>query len=190
MRNRVVVLLLSLVTICAAQTPPESITADFTWQYATFGPLQLYAANVCNSGPVTATVQTYRDVWPRAREKNLLLQTPTAIREVERSLEGSNLPKWILWGTAGGCAIASAVTNGGAVSLDTSKGVGKLVAYGTAGCAIALPIAAERMVNTPGGQKVPVPASEMLPPIFILAAGDCEQGLVYAKMPLDLKVVP
>ena len=173
-----------------AQTPPDAITADFTWQQANFGPLRLYAANVCNQSPMNATVQTFRDVWPKAKAQNLQLQTPTAIREVERNLEGSNYPKLILWGLAGVCAIGSGVTNGGAVSLDPSKGIGKLVAYGTSMCAIGLPIVAERWTGRPGGDQIKAPESEMLPALFVLAAGDCKQGLVYATVPFGLKVVP
>jgi hypothetical protein len=142
--------------------------------------MQLYAANVCNVGPVNMTVQTFRDVWPAAKAINLQIQTPTAILEVQKTLEKSNWPKWVLWGAAGGCAIAAGVTGSGAVSNNPDTGVGKIVAYGTAGCAIALPILSERLVNTPGGQPAPAPATEMLPPVFVLATGDCKQGLVYA----------
>lgn len=170
--------------------PNPSITTTFTWQAATFGPLHLYAANVCNAGPMNATVQSYRDVWPAAKAVNLQLQTPTAIREVQRKLEGGSWPKWVMWGVAGGCAIASAVTNGGAVSLDPAKSVGKVVAYGTAGCAIGLPIMAERWAGKPGGEQELAPAGEMLPAIFVLAARDCRQGLVYATLPFNLKVLP
>jgi hypothetical protein len=174
-----------------AQTlPPESITADFTYQQADFGPLRLYAANVCNQSPMNATVQAYRDVWPMAKKQNLQLQTPTAIREVERSLEGGNRPKWILWGAAGGCAVAAAFTNSGVISLDPNTKLGKGVAYGTAVCAVALPVVAERWTGKPGGDQVKAPESEMLVPVFILAAGDCKQGLVYATVPFGLKVVP
>ncbi len=187
---RIAILLLAALTLVAQTLPPESITADFTWQQASFGPLKLYAANVCNSGPMNATVQSYRDVWPRAKAVNLQLQTPTAIREVERNLEGSNWPKWIMWGSAGGCAVASAVTNGGAVSLNPSKGLGKAVAYGTSGCAVVLPIIAERWTGRPGGDQIKAPEGDMLPPLFILAAGDCRQGLVYATVPFGLKAVP
>lgn len=184
------ILLTAALTGLRAQAPPEFITADFTWQQASFGPLQLYAVSVCNNGPMNATVQTYRDVWPKAKAQNLQLQTPTAIREVERQLDGRDWPKWILWGSAGGCAVASAVTNGGTVSLDPSKGSGKIVAYSTAGCAIGLPIIAERYTGRPGGDQTPAPTGEMLPAIFVLASGDCKQGLVYATMPFGLKVVP
>jgi len=176
-----------------AEIPQQSlsgITAEFTWQHASFGPLQLYAVNVCNQSPMNATVQAYRDVWPLAKKQNLQLQTPTAIREVERNLEGGDWPKWVLWGSAGGCAIAAAVTNSGVVSLDPSKGVGKVVAYGTAGCAIALPVVAERWTGRPGGDQVKAPEGEMLVPVFILAAGDCKQGLVYATVPFGLRVAP
>ena len=126
----------------------------------------------------------------QAKTQNLQLQTPTAILEVQRKLEGGDWPKWILWGLAGGCAIGSAVTNGGAVSLDPSKGVGKVVAYSTAACAITLPIIAERWTGRPGRDQVKAPDSEMLPPLFVLATGDCRQGLVYATVPFGLKVVP
>lgn len=85
---------LSLLAVALmAQTPPETITATFTRQAATFGSLQLYATNVCNVGPMNATVQAYRDVWPIAKALNLQIQTPTAIREVERGLQGKNWPK-------------------------------------------------------------------------------------------------
>jgi hypothetical protein len=188
------------------QTPPDSgvwsgpavlgqqsasgITADFTWQYASFGPLQLYAANVCNDSPMNLTVRSFRDVWPLAKRANLQLQTPTAIREVERNLEGGDTPKWILWGSAGGCAIVSAFTNSGTIALNPSTKLGKGVAYGTATCAVALPVIAERWTGRPGGDQVKAPEGEMLPPLFILAAGDCRQGLVYATVPFGLKVVP
>lgn len=194
MKQRVSPLLLTAflvaVALSAQSPPPESITAAFTWQQAQFGNLQLYAANVCNAGPMNSTVQTYRDVWPAAKAVNLQLQTPTAILEVQKSLEKSDWPKWILWGAAGGCAITAGVTGGGAVSNDPKTGVGKAVAYGAAGCAIGLPILAERLVNTPGGKPAPAPASEMLPPVFVLAAGDCRQGLVYAIAPFQTKVLP
>lgn len=181
---------LTAMSVLAQTQPNEFITATFTYQEAPFGPLHLYAANVCNVGPMNSTVQSYRDVWPRAKEKNLDLQTPTAIREVERSLEKSDWPKWILWGAAGGCAIASGVTNGGAVALDPTKGLGKFVAYGTSGCAIALPILAERFTGRPGGEQTKAPEGEMLLPVFVLASGDCKQGLVYARPALGLKVAP
>jgi hypothetical protein len=190
MRSLLNGLSLFLTLSITAQTPPEFISADFTWQQASFGPLQLYAVSVCNNGPMNATVQTFRDVWPKAKAQNLQLQTPTAIREVERSLEGSNLPKWIMWGAAGGCAIAAGVTNGGAVALDPSKGVGKAVAYSMAGCAIGLPIIAERYTGRPGGEQTKAPEGEMLPAIFVLATGDCKQGLVYVTVPFGLKVAP
>jgi hypothetical protein len=182
---------MAALTGLQAQTLPlECIKAELTWQQASFGPLQLYAVNVCNICSINGTVQSYRDVWPRAKTQNLQLQTPTAIREVERNLEGSNWPKWVLWGSAGGCAIASAVTNGGLVSLDPSTKTGKAVAYSTAGCAIVLPIVAQRWTGRPGGDQVKAPDSEMLLPMFILAAGDCKQGLVYAVAPFGLKVAP
>lgn len=183
-------LMVALTGLQAQTLPPESITAEFTWQQASFGPLQLYAVNVCNVSPMNATVQAYRDVWPRAKAQNLQLQTPTAIREVERSLEGGNWPKWILWGAAGGCAIAAAVTNAGLVALDPSTKAGKVVAYSTAGCAVVLPTIAQRWTGRPGGDQVKAPESEMLVPVFILAAGDCKQGLVYATVPFGLKVAP
>jgi len=187
-------LLLALVAVVAsAQTSTGYITATFTWQDFRLGNLQLYSAEVCNVAPVgtpVATVQAYRDVWPKASARNLSLQTPTAILEAERSLESTNYPKIILWGVAGGCAIMSAVTNGGVVSLDPKKGAGKVVAYSTSACAIGLPIAAERLASKPGTDQKPVPEGEMLRPIFMLAPGDCAQGLVYAAMPFNLKVVP
>lgn len=169
--------------------PNEFITVDFTHQEAPFGPLHLYAANVCNIGPMNATVQSYRDVWPRAAEKNLQLQTPTAIREVERKLEGGDWPKWILWGLAGGCAIGSGVTHGGVVSLDPTKRIGKAVAYGTASCAVVLPVIAERWTGKPGKEQTKAPEAEMLPPLFILGPGDCRQGLVYAVLPFQLRIL-
>ncbi len=178
------------MALTAQSPPPDSITATFTWQQAQFGSLQLYAANVCNVGPMNTTVQSYRDVWPAAKALNLQLQTPTAIREVERRLEGSDWPKWVLWGIGGGCAIGAGVTNGGVVSLDPSRGVGKLAAYGTAGCAIALPVIAERWTGKPGGDQVKAPDGDMLPPLFVLASGDCRQGLVYAIAPFQTKVLP
>jgi hypothetical protein len=168
--------LLLVTGILAGQT----ISTTFTWQQVQFGTLQLYAANVCNVGPTNATVQSYRDVWPAAKKENLQLQTPTAIREVERKLEGSSKPKWLLWGLAAGCAVTAGVTNGGAVSLDPNKGIGKAVAYSTAGCAIVLPVIAERWTGKPGGEQSKAPDIEMLPPLFMLASGDCRQGLVYA----------
>jgi hypothetical protein len=188
---RVLILLTAALTVLQAQAlPPESITAEFTYQQADFGPLRLYAVNVCNQSPMNATVQAYRDVWPLARKNNLQLQTPTAIREVERNLEGGNKPKWILWGAAGGCAVAAAFTNSGVIALDPNTKVGKGVAYGTATCAVALPVIAERWTGRPGGDQVKAPESEMLEPVFILATGDCKQGLVYATVPFGLKVVP
>lgn len=82
------------------------------------------------------------------------------------------------------------MTNSGAVALDPTKGVGKAVAYGTAACAIGLPIVAERWTSKPGGEQELAPASEMLPATFVLATGDCKQGLVYVTLPFNLKVLP
>jgi hypothetical protein len=190
MKLQTLIVLTAALTGLPAQTPPESITAEFTWQQATFGSLQLYACNVCNVSPVNLTVQAYRDVWPLARKANLQLQTPTAIREVERTLEGRDYPKLILWGAAGGCAVGAAVTNSGLVSFDPNSKAGKAIAYGTAVCTVALPTIAQRWTGKPGGNQVKTPESEMLSPVFILAAGDCKQGLVYATVPFGLKVAP
>lgn len=213
MRIRFLIILLSLTAALTAQQAPEAYTlkdggllapvsqlyttpleesgieATFTWQASQFGNLQLYAANVCNRTPMNATVQSYRDVWPAAKAVHLQLQTPTAIREVQRRMEKTNIPKWIMWGIAGGCAIASGVTSSGVVANNPNETVGKIVAYSTAGCAIGFPILAERTAGRPGGEEVPVTEVEMLPATFVLAAGDCKQGLVYAIPAFQTKVL-
>jgi hypothetical protein len=175
--------------LVAQQTPSEFITANFTWQSSQLGDLQLYAANVCNAGPVTATAQAYRDVWPRAAEKGLSLQTPTAIREAEDKATGKPAKAWVTYIIGGACAVASGVTNSGVVSLNKDKGVGKFIAYGSSACAIALPIWASTMSKVPGGDRE-VPYDQLLPAVFVLGPGDCKQYLVYTASPSDQKALP
>jgi len=186
---RILVVFLFAAAVLSSQSQP-TVTVTFTRQEGmTVGKLQGYAANVCNVGTLSGTVQSIRDVWPEAQGRNLTPQARVSILQAERSEEHGSRLRWILWGAAGGCAIASAVTNGGAVALDPSRGIGKAVAYSTAGCAIGLPIVAERFTQTPG-PKVPVPYDDLLPPVFVLGAGDCKQGFIYAAMPLGLQIIP
>lgn len=186
---RILIVVLFAAAVLSAQSQP-TVTITFTRQEGmTVGTLQGYAANVCNPGPLSGTVQSIRDVWPEAQARNLTPQTRVAILQAERTEEHGSKLRWLLWGAAGGCAIASGVTNGGAVALDASKGIGKAIAYSTAGCAIGLPIIAERFAQLPG-PKVPVPYDDLLPPVFVLGAGDCKQGFIYAAMPLGLQLVP
>ncbi len=184
----VVFSLLLMVSAVAQQNLSESITATFTWQASRLSGLQLYAANVCNGGPTTATVQSYRDVWPRATEQGIALQTPVAIQEAEASVQGKSAKAWVTYLLGGGCAIAAGVTNSGTVTLDKSRRIGKLVAYGTAACAVGLPIWASTMSKVPGGDKE-VPYDQLLPAVFVLGPGDCKQYLVYVASPPDQKIL-
>jgi hypothetical protein len=162
-----------------AQTPPGFITATLTWQSSRLSGLQLYAVNTCNSGPVTATVQSYRDVWPRAAEQGLYLQAPVAIKEAEASVQGTSKKAWATYLIGAGCAVVASVTNSEVVALNKDKTVGKVIAYGSSACSIGLPIWASTMSKTPGGDKA-VPYDQLLPAVFILGSGDCKQSLAYA----------